>query len=193
MIGVPGPNITKLLKEWQNGDAAALHQLISIMYTQLLRVARRQLRNEHQGHSLQSAALVNEAYLRLIGLKRIQWQNRAHFIGVMSHVMRQILVDHARRRHAEKRGAKDCRLSLDEVLAMPARKGIDLIQLDDSLTALAQRDPVRSQIVELRFFGGLSVEESAAVLGISTARVRRGWESAKAYLYRELKRQKSNA
>lgn len=193
MAGDSPPQVTKLLREWQQGDHAALEQLIPIVYTQLLRAARRQLRHERPGHSLQSAALVNEVYLRLVGLNRMQWESRAHFFGIAAQLMRQILIDHARRRCAEKRGAKDYRLSLDEAVATPGQKDLDLIKLDDSLTALAGRDPVRSRIVELRFFGGLSIQESAAVLGLSTASVRRGWESAKAYLYRELKRGEGNA
>jgi RNA polymerase sigma factor (TIGR02999 family) len=193
MNGVPASEVTKLLTDWQQGDPAALEQLIPIVYSELRRTARRQLRHERRDHSLQSAALVNEVYLRLIRLKRIRWQNRAHFLGVAAHLMRQILVDHARRRHAAKRGAKECRIALDEARAIPQRHNIDLLKLDDCLTALAQRDPIRSQIVELKFFGGLSIRESAAVLGLSTASVRRGWESAKAYLSRELKRDRRHA
>lgn len=180
--------VTKLLADWSNGDRDALERLTPLVYGELRRLAGRYLRRERPGHTLQSTALVHEAYMRLIDQRTVRWQNRAHFYGVAAQMIRRILVDHARSRQAAKRGADAPKLSLDEAIGVPERKEVDLIALDDSLEALAQMDRQQSRIVELRFFTGLTVEETAEVLGISPATVKRDWVTAKAWLYRELSR-----
>jgi RNA polymerase sigma factor (TIGR02999 family) len=149
-------------------------------------LANRYLRRERSEHTLQSTALVNEAFLRLIGENNVQWQSRAHFFAVSAQMIRHILIDHARARQAQKRGAGGVKLSLDEAMSIPGQRDLDLVSLDDALTALAKIDPDQSRVVELRFFAGLSIEETAEVLGVSPATVKREWTTAKAWLAREI-------
>ncbi|HET8548308.1 MAG TPA: sigma-70 family RNA polymerase sigma factor [Bryobacteraceae bacterium] len=180
-------DVTSLLINWGKGDQKALEELTPLVYAEMRRVAQRYLRRERSDHTLQGTALVHEAFLRLIDQRNVQWQNRAHFFGVAAQMIRRILVDYARSRHTAKRGADAVRLSLDEAAGgMVEARDIDLIALDDALNRLAQLDPQQSRIVELRFFTGLSIEETAEVLGISPATVKRDWVTAKALLYREL-------
>jgi RNA polymerase sigma-70 factor, ECF subfamily len=174
-----------LLRAWTEGDQRALARLMPIVYGELRRLAHHHLKGERVGHSLQTTALVNEAYMRLVDYKRMQWQNRAHFIAVSAQAMRRILVDRARRRNV-KRGADAEHISLDAEAIVDTRRSDDFVSLDDALTALAQRAPRKAQVVELRFFGGLSVLETAEVLHVSPITVMREWKSAKAWLYREL-------
>lgn len=178
--------VTQLLLAWGEGDQAALEKLIPMVHGELHRLARQHLRRENPGHTLQTTALVNEAYLRLVDWQNANWQNRAHFFGVSAQLMRHILVDHARRRRYLKRGGAQLRVSLEEAMVVAEGQGADLVALDDALTSLAQLDPRKSRIVELRFFGGLSVEETAEVLKISPRTVMREWGLAQAWLYREL-------
>jgi len=180
--------VTRLLKDWSNGDQAALEQLTPLVYSELRRLAGRYLRKERPDHTLQSTALVHEAFIRMIDQRNVRWQNRAHFFGVAAQMIRRILVDHARSRYASKRGSGAPRLSLDEAIALPDRKDLDLVALDDALNSLAKFDPQQARIVELRFFTGLTVEETAEVLGISPATVKRDWVTAKAWLYRDISR-----
>ena len=184
--------VTQLLVEWSNGDQDALEQLTPLVYGELRRLAGRYLRKERSDHTLQPTALVHEAYIRLIDQHNVRWQNRAHFFGVAAQMIRRILVDHARGRHAAKRGAMAPKLSLDEAIALPDRKEFDLVALDDALNGLAKIDPQQARIVELRFFTGLTVEETAEVLGISPATVKRDWVTAKAWLYRDISRSASH-
>jgi RNA polymerase sigma factor (TIGR02999 family) len=180
--------VTRLLLAWGNGDQSALDQLIPLVHEQLRRIARRQMGRERPGHTLQATALVNEAYLRLIDSSQVQWQNRAHFFAISATLMRRILVDSARARGNLKRGGAAQRISLtDAPVATPAG-ATDLVALDDALTALAALDSRQSQMVELRFFGGLTVEETAEVLKVSTETVKRDWRLAKVWLLRELSR-----
>ena len=175
----------ELLRAWTDGDASALERLTPIVYEELHRLARSYMRGERPGHSLQTTALVNEAYMRLVGYERMRWQNRAHFFAVSAQVMRRILVDHARR-HNLKRGGGLQHLSLDEVAIVGGGHDSDLVELDAAMNGLARIDPRKVQVVEMRFFGGLSVEETADVLKVSTITVKRDWRAAKAWLYREL-------
>src|SRR5580700_10940903 len=177
--------VSGLLRAWGNGDRAALDLLTPIVYDELRRLARRYMRGEHPGHSLQTTALVNEAYMRLIDYKRMQWQNRAHFFAVPSELMRRILVDHARR-HNLKRGGGVQHVSLEETAMVGGDRAADLVALDDAMDALARIDARKVQVVEMRFFGGLSVKETAEVLKVSPVTVMRDWNTAKAWLYREL-------
>jgi RNA polymerase sigma-70 factor, ECF subfamily len=177
--------VSSLLRAWSDGDRAALDRLTPIVYDELRRLARRYMRGERPGHSLQTTALVNEAYMRLIDYKRMQWQNRAHFFAVSSQLMRRILVDHARR-HNLKRGGGVQHVSLEETAVLGGDRAADLVALDDAMDALARIDHRKVQVVEMRFFGGLSVEETAEVLRISPVTVMRDWNTAKAWLYREL-------
>ena len=179
--------VSKLLLNWGQGDQGAREALIPLVYDELRRLARRHLRRERPDHTLQSAALVNEAYLRLIRQDQPQWQNRAHFFGVAAHLMRHILVDHARNRMAAKRGDGAPRLTLDPEVALPQQREVDLVALDDALNQLAALDEQQSRVVELRFFGGLSIEETSVVLEISPATVKREWATARAWLQREMK------
>lgn len=180
--------ITQLLVQWSRGEQQALDALTPMVYQELRRLARRHLRRERPDHTLESTALVHEAYLRLIDQNNIQWQNRNHFFALASELIRRILVDYARNRMAVKRGGQNIKLSLDEAIAAPEKKDLDLVALDDALQALAARDPRQSRIVELRYFGGLTLETTAEVLGISLATVKRDWLLAKAFLKRELTR-----
>jgi len=177
--------VSQLLRAWSGGDQNALEKLTPIVYDELHRLAGRHMRRERPGHSLQTTALVNEAYLRLVDYRRMEWQNRAHFFAVSAQLMRRILVEHARR-HNLKRGVGLQQVSLDEAAAMGGRRPIDLVALDDAMQALEQLDPRKVQVVEMRFFGGLSVEETAEVLKVSAVTVMRDWSTAKAWLYREL-------
>jgi RNA polymerase sigma factor (TIGR02999 family) len=181
---VPG-DVSSLLLAWSDGDQRALALLMPIVHDELRRLAHHYMRRERAGHSLQTTALVNEAYLRLVDYKRMHWQNRAHFLAVSAQAMRRILVDRARRRNA-KRGADVEHVSLDAEAVLCIDRSHDFVSLDDALTALAERAPRKAKVVELRFFGGLSVEETADVLRVSSITVMREWKSAKAWLYREL-------
>ena len=181
---VPG-DVSSLLRAWSDGDQRALALLTPIVHEELRRLAHHYMKRERAGHSLQTTALVNEAYLRLVDYKRMHWQNRAHFLAVSAQAMRRILVDHARR-HNAKRGARAEHVSLDAEAVMSTDRSDDFASLDDALNALAERAPRKAQVVELRFFGGLSVEETAEVLHVSSITVMREWKTAKAWLYREL-------
>jgi RNA polymerase sigma factor (TIGR02999 family) len=187
MASYSSHNVTQLLIAWNNGDQSALEQLVPLVHAELHRLARRYMGQERAGHLLQPTALVNEAYVRLIDWKNVEWKNRAHFFGVSAQLMRRILVDFARRR-PRLAGHTAPQVSLDEVLTVSAGRSDDLVALDDTLTNLAEMDERKSRIVELRFFGGLSNEEIAEVLQISTITVIREWNKAKAWLYRELNR-----
>jgi RNA polymerase sigma factor (TIGR02999 family) len=178
--------VTQLLLSWGKGNLAALEELTPLVYEELRRLARHYMGNERVGHTLQATALVNEAYLRLVDIHKVQWQNRAHFFAMSARLMRRILVDSARSRKYQKRGAGAQQVSLDEGL-MVVEPGRDLVRLDDALEALAKVDERRSKVVEMRFFGGLSVEETAEALGVSVDTVMRDWKLAKAWLLRELK------
>jgi RNA polymerase sigma factor (TIGR02999 family) len=182
------PALTQLLVAWGQGDEAALDKLVPMVHAELRRIARRHLGRERQGHTLQPTALVNEAYLRLVDIQQVQWQDRTHFFAMSSRVMRRVLVDAARARGYQKRGAGAHRVSLDESLIGAPQQGADIIALDDALNALAVVDPRKSQVVELRFFGGLSVEETAEALHVSDRTVKRDWTMAKLWLLKELKK-----
>jgi len=180
--------ISRLLADWGQGNEEAREELIPVVYDELRRLARRHLWHERPDHTLQSAALVNEAYLRLVRQEAPHWQNRAHFFGVAAQLMRHILVDHARNRRAAKRGAGAPRLALDPELGTAKKTEIDLVALDDALSKLAVLDAQQGRLIELRFFGGLSIEETAVVLGVSPATVKREWATARAWLRREMKK-----
>ena len=181
------PDITQMLIDWSNGDREALDRLLPVVYTELRRQAARHLRRERSGHTLQTTDLIHEAYLRLVDQKNVRWQNRAHFFAVAAQSMRRILVDHARRRHRAKRGGSAVPLPLDEGQVVVAEKsGVDLLALDEAMTRLAAIDMRQSQIVELRFFSGLSIEETATVLGVSLTTVKDDLNMAKAWLRREI-------
>lgn len=188
MCAASSTRVNRLLADWGQGNEEAREALIPVVYDELRRIARRRLWGERPDHTLQSAALVNEAYLRLVRQEAPQWQNRAHFFGVAAQLMRHILVDHARNRLAAKRGAGAPRLSLDPELAPAQKPGIDLVALDDALNRLTRLDPQQGRVIELRFFGGLSIEETAVVMEISPATVKREWATARAWLQRELKK-----
>ena len=174
-----------LLRAWSDGDQGALEKLIPIVFAELHRLARRHMRRERSGHSLQTTALVNEAYMRLVDYKRMHWKDRAHFFAVSSQAMRRILVEHARR-HNLKRGGNVQHVELEEALNIGGNEDVDLVAVDRALTGLTRMDPRKAQIVEMRFFGGLSVEETAEVLRISAITVKRDWRAARAWLYHEL-------
>ncbi len=179
--------ITQLLIDWSTGDQAALDRLMPLVYDELRRLANNYLRRERQGHTLQPTALVNEAYLRLIDQRSAKWQNRAQFFGISAQLMRRILVDHARQHQAAKRGGLDQkRLSITSAEAMTEQPPVDLLALNEALEELAKMDPQQSRIVELKFFGGLSIEETAEVLGLGHATVERDWKLARAWLRRQL-------
>lgn len=179
--------ITGRLLAWNSGDADALEDVINAVYKELRRMADRYLRHEPSGHSLQPTALVHEAYLRLIDQTQVTWQNRAHFFGVAAQMMRRILVDHARTKHREKRGGNERTFSLEEVLDIGKGRTADLVSLDEAMDALAAIDERKSRVVEMRFFGGLSVDETAEVLNVSPQTVLRDWKLAKAWLYEQLR------
>jgi len=178
-------DISALLRAWSDGDQSALARLTPIVYDELHRLARHYMKGERPGHSLQTTALVNEAYMRLVDYERMQWQNRAHFFAVSAQLMRRILVEHARR-HNLKRGGGAPHVSLEETAVVGGDQDADMVELDDAMNALARIDPRKVQVVEMRFFGGLSVEETADVLKISPGTVKRDWRAARAWLYREL-------
>ena len=178
--------VSELLVRWKRGEQDALEVLLPLVYDELRRLAHHHLQGERAGHTLQSTALVHEAYLRLADQEPLRLDNRAHFFAVASHLMRQILVDYARKHHAAKRGANNLTLTLDEAVALPKKRNLHLVALDDALNGLAALDARQSQIVELRFFGGLSIDETSEVLGVSPATVKREWNSARAWLYREM-------
>ena len=182
-------DLTGLLLDWVAGDEDALERLTPAIYEDLKRIARNRLRGERAGHTLQPTALVNEAYLRLVDQSRAQWTCRAHFFSVAARIMRRVLVDHARRRQAGKRHAQAAAITLDEAAGLAQPRDVDLVRLDDALCDLAKLDPRQSRIVELRFFAGLTIEETAAVLEVSPATVKLDWKMAKARLFRELGRQ----
>ncbi|MGE5198968.1 MAG: sigma-70 family RNA polymerase sigma factor [Rhodospirillaceae bacterium] len=190
--GSPSParpasrRVTELLVAWSGGDTSALEHLVPLVHAELRRLARRQMRRERAGHTLQTTALVNEAYLRLVDLSRIRWQDRTHFFAMSARLMRRILVDHARSRRYLKRGGNAPRVTFDEGLAVSAEPAADLVALDDALQAMARVDARKSQVVELRYFGGLSVEETAEALHVSPETVMRDWRLAKAWLLREI-------
>ena len=181
-------DVTQLLIEWNCGRQGALDELLPLVYDELHRVAARCLQHERRSHTLQATALVHEAYLRLIDQTRVQWQNRAHFLGVAAQMIRRILVDYARAKQAAKRGGKAMRLLLDDAVGMPTRRDVDIVRLDDAMQDLGRIDPQQARIVELRFFTGLSNEETAEALSISPATVKRDWVVARAWLFRELSR-----
>lgn len=180
--------VSLLLKEWRNGDRKALDALLPLVYKQLRRMAHYQLRNERPDHTLRSTAVVHEVYLRLIGMEQPQWESRTHFFAIAAQLMRQILVDYARRHRAAKRGGGGCKLMLDDAI-LPARQpDVDVVALDDALNSLAKIDPRQSRVVELRFFAGLSLQEISEVMEIAPATVQRDWTSARAWLHREISR-----
>jgi len=192
-MGAPSQKqITQMLVDWGNGDEAALERLTPLVYDQLHRLARKYMVRERPGHTLQASALVNEAFIRLIDWKNVHWQNRAHFFGVSAQIMRRILVDFARSRDYAKRGGGVRNVSLDEAAVIPTERGTDLVALDEALNSLAELDERQSRVVELRFFGGLSLEEIAEVLRVSVGTVRRDWSLARAWLHRELSRTTAN-
>ena len=178
--------VTQLLVDWSNGDQAALDKLMPLVYEELHRMAKRHLGREHPGHTLQTSALVNEAYLRLIDQRSVRWQNRAHFFAIAARLMRRILVDHARRRDAQKRAGSQIHLTLERTVVPAKQSDVDVLAIDEALTRLAAVDRQQAQIVELRFFSGLSVEETATALGISPRTVKRDWSVARAWLRREI-------
>jgi RNA polymerase sigma-70 factor (ECF subfamily) len=178
--------VTQLLVAWSNGNKAALDRLMPLVYRELHRLARRRLGRESAGHTLQTTALVNEAYLRLVGQKESQWQNRAHFFAIAAQMMRRILVDYARSRHYAKRGGGAPKVSFDEIMAVSGGRAEDVVALDEALTTLGKLDQRKSKMVELRFFGGLTIEETAEVLGVSPGTIRRDWTLTKAWLQREI-------
>jgi len=189
--GNSSTQVTQLLGRWRGGDREALDALVPLVYDELKRIAQRYLRNERPGHTLQSTALVHEAYVRLTNQELPQWQNRAHFFAVAAQLMRQILVDHARAHRADKRGGGACKLTLDEAEQNPQPVDVDVIALDDALKTLTEMDPQQGKVVELKFFGGLSIEDTAEVLGVSPSTVKRDWITARAWLHRELDRSAS--
>jgi RNA polymerase sigma factor (TIGR02999 family) len=183
----PPEGITQLLVDWGKGDQAALDRLMPLVYSELRRLATNYLRRERMGHTLQPTALVNEAYLKLVGQKNAKWQNRAHFFAISAQLMRRILVDHARRHQADKRGGTDQqRLSITSAQELVAQQEVDLLALNEALDELSEMDAQQGRIVELKFFGGLSIDETAEVVGISHATVEREWKSARAWLRRRL-------
>ena len=187
--GPPRPgqdDVTQLLKAWNEGDRQALDALIPSVYSELHDLARAALRHERRNHSLQATALVNEAYLRLVDQRQVDWHNRAHFFGAAANIMRRILVDHARKRRSDKRGGWVTKVTLDEALDAAEEGGIDVLALDEALEQLAKAEPKQSQLVELRFFGGLNVTEAAEVMRLSPRTIKREWRIARMWLRREL-------
>jgi len=186
MPATPSPQITELLRAWSAGNQTAVGQIVELAYPELHRIARRHLHHERPEHTIQATALVNEAYLRLVNIRRVQWRDRAHFLAVGARIMRRILVDYARTR------PRPARVDLTEDLAIAPGLNLDLVLLDRALETLAGFDPRKAQVVEMRFFGGLTAEESAAVLGISTQSVHRDWSLAKSWLVHEMRREEFN-
>ena len=186
-MSIPPGGVTQLLLAWGDGDDAAFNRMIPLVQRELEQIARRCMAGERRGHSLQPTALVNEAYLRLIDVQQMSWQNRAHFLAMAARLMRRILVDHARSKGYAKRGGGAATIALDDAFIVPTEPGRDLVALDDALKALADVDERKSRMIELRFFGGLTVEETAAVLNVSPDTVKRDWRFAKAWMQRELR------
>jgi RNA polymerase sigma factor (TIGR02999 family) len=191
MMTLNADDLTGLLIEWGQGDKAALDRLTPLVYDEIRRIAHRYVQREREGQTLQTTALVNEAYLRLAGSANISWQNRAHFYAVTAQVMRRILIDHARRRHYVKHGGEVQRVAFEvavsEVAQMSQSRAAELLALDEALAELAKLDPRKSRVVELRYFGGMNIEETAKVLEVSPMTVRRDWRAAKAWLFRRMK------
>ena len=182
-------NVTQLLVDWRNGDESALNQLMPLVYDELHRLAKHYMSHERHNHTLQATALVNEAYVRLAGQEQVEWQNRAHFFGIAAQVMRHLLVDHARSRQVAKRGGGAQQVTLDEAAMVMPAVSVDVLALNEALHKLAQWDERKVRIVELRYFGGLSAEETAEVLGLSEITIKREWLKAKAWLYQEMNQQ----
>jgi RNA polymerase sigma-70 factor (ECF subfamily) len=191
MVGPSTQQVTKLLQAWGQGQDAALDELLPLVHQELRRLARRYMFGERAGHTLQTTALVNEAYLRLVNSRQVNWQNRAHFFAISAQLMRRILVDYARARGGQQRGGGIPKVTLDEALIGPQEKGQDLVALDDALKALSAVDPRKGRVVELRFFGGLSIEEIAGVLKVHPNTVLRDWRLAKMWLKREISKEES--
>jgi RNA polymerase sigma factor (TIGR02999 family) len=188
MLSSSGHDVTRLLKAWSSGDQSALEKLMPLVYGELHRAARRYMAGERSEHTLQTTALINEAYMQLVDFQHINWQNRAQFFGICAQLMRRILVDFARSRRSKKRGSAGVHLPLDEALIVSSEPEADLIALDDALKALAAVDERKSRVIELRFFGGLSIQETAEVLQVSDETVKRDWRLAKAWLLREFRK-----
>jgi RNA polymerase sigma factor (TIGR02999 family) len=184
--------ITQLLAEWREGNQGALDDLYPLVYDELHRLARRYMSRERKGHTLQTTALINEAYVRLVDQRNVQWANRSHFFAISAQIMRRILIDHARRHAYAKRGGGAQQVSLDEVANLTSVRGSELLRLDEALKILAEMDPRRSQVVELRYFGGLNNEEIAGVLNVSENTVTRDWNMARAWLYQQLSESAAN-
>lgn len=190
-MSTPTPEVTRLLVAWREGNQNALDELLPMVYDELRRIARRYLSRESPGHTLQATALVNEAYLRLVNQQNLDWQNRTHFFAVAARVMRHLLVDHARSHQYAKRGGGAVQVTLNEALDVSAQSNelADVLALDEALEKLAKVDPRKCQLIELRYFGGLSVEETATILNVSDITIKREWAKAKAWLFRELRGQ----
>lgn len=184
--------ITELLAEWSDGNQSALDELYPLVYDELHRLARRYMSRERKGHTLQTTALINEAYVRLVDQKNVHWANRSHFFAISAQIMRRILIDHARRHAFAKRGGGAQQVSLDEAVAVTSGIGSEMLRLDEALKTLAEMDPRRSQVVELRYFGGLNNEEIAGVLHISENTVTRDWNMARAWLHQQLSESATN-
>lgn len=180
------PPVTQLLLAWNRGDKAALDQLVPVIYDELHRLARHYMRREHVGHQLQTTALIHETYLKLIDARQVEWQNRAHFFAIAARLMRQVLVDFARQQHYQKRGGGEIQVPLEDAPTVGYQTNEDVVALDEALHKLAEQDERKSQVVEMRFFGGLTEEEIAEVLHVSTDTVRRDWRLAKAWLFKYL-------
>lgn len=193
MACAPEADVTAMLRAWTGGDRDALNRLITVLYQELKRIAQGYMGRERAEHTLQATALVNEAYMRLIDIRRVEWHDRAHFFAVSAALMRRILVDHARSRGYLKRGGVAERLTLDESLVVESTRRQELVDLDEALTALAKVDERKVRVVELRFFGGLSAEEIAAVMGVSEQTVHRDWKISKVWLTRQMNRHKESA
>jgi RNA polymerase sigma factor (TIGR02999 family) len=187
-VSVPSSEVTELLVRWRSGEREALDCLLPLVYDELRRIARHYLQNERADHTLQSTALVNEAYMRMVAQNLPEWQNRAHFFAVAAQLMRQILVDYARSRCASKRGGNVCKVSLNEAEDQALAADVDIVALDNALKELSEMDPQQGRVVELKFFAGLSNEDAAEVLKVSPSTVKRDWVTARAWLYRELDR-----
>lgn len=185
MAAIP-QEITNLLLKWSSGNKDALDELIPVVYPELRRIARQYMRRENKQHTLQTSALINEAYLRLVDQQAVAWQDRAHFFAVAAQVMRHILIDHARKYRYAKRGGGAQLVTLDGVAVTAEQRAAEFVELDEALTRLAKIDPRKEKIIELRFFGGLTIEETAEVLGVSEITVKRDWRSARAWLLREI-------
>jgi RNA polymerase sigma factor (TIGR02999 family) len=190
MTSGPARDVTQLLVSWSQGDQAALEQLMPLVYSELRRLASSYLRRERSNHTLQSTALVHEAFMRLVNQRDVHWRNRAHFYAIAAQMIRRILVDYARSQHTEKRGSGAVKLALDEAVAAPRESGLDLdlLALNRALDQLSHLDARQSRIVELRFFAGLSIEETAEVMNLSAATIKREWNTARAWLFREMTR-----